>query len=61
METTLIKVIGKTAITIAKCAGLLILSSVAAGELRKNTNVATQEIIQSIRFVKSGMDMKKMA
>ena len=61
METTLIKIVGKTLLSLGKCTGLVILSAIAGGELRKNTQETTNGILQTIRFVKSGMDMKKTA
>jgi hypothetical protein len=58
METTIVTILGKTVANIAKCAGLLILSSVVSNQLRNRTNDATKYLAQAFRFTTSRLQRK---
>lgn len=53
METTLAKIAGKTLLAVAKCAGLVILSTAVGQALRQSTTQASSGMVQAIRFTKN--------
>lgn len=53
MNMTLGKIAGKTLLAVAKCAGLVILSSAVGQALRQSTTRATEGAMQAFRYTRN--------